>query len=107
MLYLVPTPIGNLEDITLRALRVLNEVDAVACEDTRVASVLLNHFDISKPTLSYHDHNERGRTPDLISRMKAGETIALISDAGTPAFSNPGCCLVREVEREGLPVMCL
>jgi len=107
MLYLVPTPIGNLEDITLRALRVLNEVDAVACEDTRVASVLLNHFDISKPTLSYHDHNERGRTPDLIRRMKAGETIALISDAGTPAISDPGFYLVRECIREGVPVEAL
>lgn len=107
MLYLVPTPIGNLEDITLRALRVLNEVDAVACEDTRVASVLLNHFDISKPTLSYHDHNERGRTPDLIRRMKAGETIALISDAGTPAISDPGFYLVRECVREGVPVEAL
>ncbi len=107
MLYLVPTPIGNLEDITLRALRVLQEADAVACEDTRVASVLLNHFDISKPTLSYHDHNERGRTPDLIRRMTAGETIALISDAGTPAISDPGFYLVRECIREGVPVEAL
>lgn len=107
MLYLVPTPIGNLEDITLRALRVLREADAIACEDTRVASVLLNHFDISRPTLSYHDHNERGRTPELIRRMKAGETFALISDAGTPGISDPGFFLVRECIREGVPVEAL
>lgn len=104
MLYLVPTPIGNLEDITLRALRVLREADVVACEDTRTTSVLLQHYDIDTPRLSYHDHNERQRAPQLIDRMRGGETVALVSDAGSPGISDPGFYLVRACLEAGLKV---
>lgn len=107
MLVLVPTPIGNLEDITLRALRVLREADVIACEDTRTSAVLLNHFGVDTPRLSYHDHNERSRAPELVARMQAGETVALISDAGTPGISDPGFFLVRACHRAGIPVMAL
>ena len=107
MLYVVPTPIGNLEDITLRALEVLRSVDVVACEDTRTSGKLLNHFGITTPRVSYHDHNERTRAPDLISRMKGGSRVALISDAGTPGISDPGFYLVRECHRNDIAVVVL
>lgn len=107
MLYLVPTPIGNLEDITLRALKVLQEVDLIACEDTRTSSKLLNHYDIKTPKTSYHDHNERQKTPILVEKMKAGTDIALISDAGSPAISDPGFYLVRACHEAGIDVVAL
>ena len=107
VLYLVPTPIGHLEDITLRALRILKEVDLIACEDTRTSGVLLSHYDIATPTTSYHDHNERQKAPRLVKRMKAGQRLALVSDAGAPGLSDPGFYLVRACVREGLPVEAL
>jgi len=93
-LYLVGTPIGNLEDITLRALRVLRSATLIACEDTRQTQKLLNHFDIHTKTISYHDHNEEQRAPELIAHIKAGESVALVTDAGMPAVSDPGHRLV-------------
>ncbi len=107
MLYLVPTPIGNLEDITLRALRILREVDLIACEDTRTSGVLLDHFDIATPRTSYHDHNETHKAPQLVERMQAGESVALITDAGSPGISDPGFYLVRECIRHGIRVEAL
>ncbi|HXP09988.1 MAG TPA: 16S rRNA (cytidine(1402)-2'-O)-methyltransferase [Acidobacteriaceae bacterium] len=104
-LYLVATPIGNLEDITLRALRVLKEVDRIACEDTRQTQKLLNHFDISTPTVSYHEHNEQARTVELIALLQQGGRIAVVSDAGTPAFSDPGFELVRAALAAGVRVI--
>src|SRR5213076_51258 len=95
-LYLVATPIGNLEDITLRALRLLKEVSLIACEDTRQTNKLLQHYLIHTPTISYHEHNERERAEQFIARLMAGESIALVSDAGTPAISDPGAILVQE-----------
>src|SRR5579864_2250540 len=89
-LYLVATPIGNLEDITLRALRVLRNVDRIACEDTRQTQKLLNHFNIQTPTVSYHMHNEGSRTEELTAELKQGERIAVVSDAGTPGVADPG-----------------
>jgi len=106
-LFLVPTPIGNLEDITLRALRVLNEVDVILAEDTRTSGKLLKHHDIRKPLQSYHIFNEHKAAEKLVERMIAGETFALISDAGTPAISDPGFLLVREAIKENLIVNCL
>ncbi|MCI0485867.1 MAG: 16S rRNA (cytidine(1402)-2'-O)-methyltransferase [Blastocatellia bacterium] len=103
-LYLVATPIGNLEDITLRALRVLGEVDLIACEDTRHTRKLLSHYEISRPTISYHEHNERERAPLLAARLEAGENIALVSDAGMPLVSDPGYRLVREAIRRGITI---
>ncbi len=105
ILYLVATPIGNLEDITLRALRVLKEVDLIACEDTRHTRKLLLHYDISRPTISYHEHNERERTPELIEKLQSGVSIALVSDAGTPLVSDPGYRLVSEAILRGLDVV--
>jgi 16S rRNA (cytidine1402-2'-O)-methyltransferase len=93
-LYLVATPIGNLEDITLRALRVLKEVSLIACEDTRHTRKLLDHFGIQKPTISYHEHNEQARAEEFVARMLHGESIALVSDAGTPGISDPAYRLV-------------
>ncbi|MGA2206802.1 MAG: 16S rRNA (cytidine(1402)-2'-O)-methyltransferase [Terracidiphilus sp.] len=103
-LYLVATPIGNLGDITLRALDVLRRVDRIACEDTRQTQKLLNHFQIEKKTVSCHEHNERSRTTELIQNMKARSAVALVSDAGTPAISDPGSWLVREAIAAGVPV---
>lgn len=107
MLYLVPTPIGNLEDITLRALHVLKDVDLIAAEDTRTAGVLLDHFDIDTPTTSYHDHNEHKKTPKLVARMQAGQSVALITEAGSPGISDPGFYLTRACVEAGLPVEAL
>ena len=104
-LYLVATPIGNLGDITLRALDVLRGVDRIACEDTRQTQKLLNHFQIAKPTISCHEHNEHARATELIQSIKAGTAIALVSDAGTPAISDPGAHLVREAIAAGVPVI--
>jgi 16S rRNA (cytidine1402-2'-O)-methyltransferase len=104
-LYLVATPIGNLEDITLRALRVLKEVDRIACEDTRQTQKLLNHFEISTPTISYHEHNEQSRSMELIALLQQGGRVAVVSDAGTPAFSDPGLELVRAAVAAGVPVI--
>ncbi len=107
MLYLVPTPIGNLEDITMRALRVLREVDLIACEDTRTTGRLLQHFDIETRMISYHDHNEKGRARQLIDRMEAGESVALVTDAGSPGISDPGFYLVRECVEADIAVEAL
>jgi 16S rRNA (cytidine1402-2'-O)-methyltransferase len=106
-LYIIPTPIGNLEDITLRALRMLKEVDTILAEDTRKASILLNHYQIQKPLLSYHNFNEHQIKDKVIKRMLAGEVFALVSDAGTPAISDPGFLLVRFCLESGLEVECL
>lgn len=104
-LYVVGTPIGNLEDITLRALRVLKEADVVACEDTRRTRQLLDHYGIETPTLSYHDHNEFTRAPELIIRMEEGQDVALVSDAGMPLVSDPGFRLVNLAVRHGVAVI--
>jgi 16S rRNA (cytidine1402-2'-O)-methyltransferase len=104
-LYLVATPIGNLEDITLRALRILRGVDRIACEDTRQTQKLLNHFDISTPTVSYHEHNEQARTAELIALLQQGGRVAVVSDAGTPAFSDPGLEVVKAAVAAGVPVI--
>ena len=106
-LYLVPTPIGNLEDITLRAIRVLGEVDTVLAEDTRTSGRLLLHLNLKKPLLSYHLHNEHQQVGRLLERLARGETMALVSDAGTPGISDPGFLLVRECLARGLKVECL
>jgi 16S rRNA (cytidine1402-2'-O)-methyltransferase len=103
MLYVVSTPIGNLGDITLRALDVLKSVDVIAAEDTRHSGMLLKQFEIKKPLLSYHEHNEAMRAAQLVERIAAGEDIALITDAGTPALSDPGTRLIRECIKRGLP----
>jgi 16S rRNA (cytidine1402-2'-O)-methyltransferase len=103
MLYVVATPIGNLGDITLRALEVLRDVDLVAAEDTRHSGILLRHYKIDKPFISYHEHNEAMRTAQLIERLAAGEKIALITDAGTPGLSDPGSRLIRECIKRDLP----
>ena len=103
MLYVVATPIGNLGDITLRALDVLRDVDLVAAEDTRHSGILLKHYKIDKPFISYHEHNEAMRTAQLVERIAAGENIALITDAGMPGFSDPGVRLIRECIKRELP----
>ena len=104
-LYIVATPIGNLDDITLRALRVLREADLIACEDTRYSARLLAHYGITTPRESYHDHNERERTPRFLERLHRGQNIALISDSGTPLISDPGYALVSACRNEGIPVV--
>ncbi|HEY8938496.1 MAG TPA: 16S rRNA (cytidine(1402)-2'-O)-methyltransferase [Cyclobacteriaceae bacterium] len=106
-LYLVPTPIGNLGDITLRSLEVLKSVDLILAEDTRTSGFLLKHYNISKPMQSFHNHNEHRVLNGLIERMKKGETMALVSDAGTPGISDPGFLIVRECVQAGLSVDCL
>ena len=103
MLYVVATPIGNLGDITLRALEILKDVDLVAAEDTRHSGVMLKHFEIRKPLVSFHEHNEAMRTAQLIERLAAGANVALITDAGMPGLSDPGARLVRECIKKGLP----
>jgi 16S rRNA (cytidine1402-2'-O)-methyltransferase len=103
MLYVVATPIGNLDDITLRALEVLKAVDVIAAEDTRHSGNLLRHFDIRKPLVSYHEHNEAMRSQELVERLAAGENVALITDAGMPALSDPGTRLIRKCIEGGLP----
>ena len=107
MLYLCATPIGNLEDVTLRVLRILKEADVVAAEDTRQSIKLLNHYEIKTPLVSYHEHNKYEKTPVLVQRMLKGETIALVTDAGTPAISDPGEDLVRACYEAGIPVTSL
>jgi 16S rRNA (cytidine1402-2'-O)-methyltransferase len=106
-LYVVPTPIGNLEDITLRAIRILKEVDCVYCEDTRTSGFLLKHFEINTPTRSFHQHNEHTLTPTLVNDMLAGKTYAIISDAGTPGISDAAFLLVRACIQGNVPVECL
>jgi 16S rRNA (cytidine1402-2'-O)-methyltransferase len=105
ILYIVATPIGNLEDITLRAIRTLKEADLIAAEDTRHTQVLLKHFAINTPLTSYHEHNERTKTGQLVARLERGESIALVSDAGTPAISDPGYRLVVDAVRGGIRVV--
>ncbi len=107
MLYVVPTPIGNLEDITLRALRILREADFILAEDTRTTKKLLDHYEIDRPLRAYHIHNEHNIINNLVSQIRMGTTVALVSDAGTPAISDPGFLLVRACVREGLEVSCL
>jgi len=107
MLYIVPTPVGNMEDMTLRAIRILKEVDLVLAEDTRTSGILLKHFDIKNQLMSHHKFNEHGTSAAIVSRLLAGENVALISDAGTPGISDPGFFLVREAVRAGVEVQCL
>lgn len=107
MLYIVPTPIGNLDDMTIRAIRVLKEVHIILAEDTRKSGILLKHFEIETRMISYHQHNEHEITGQLVQRMKNGEQMAMISDAGTPGISDAGYLLVRECIKEQVPVTCL
>jgi 16S rRNA (cytidine1402-2'-O)-methyltransferase len=104
-LYLVATPIGNLEDITLRAIRVLKQADLIACEDTRQTQKLLNHYGIGTPTISYHEHNEAARAAELVEKLARGSRIAVVSDAGMPGISDPGFHLVSLAVKRGLPVI--
>ena len=106
-LYVVPTPVGNLEDMTFRAIRVLKEADLILAEDTRTSGILLKHFEIKNAMTSHHKFNEHKTVEGIVNRLKAGETIALISDAGTPAISDPGFLVVRECVRNGIEVQCL
>ena len=106
-LYIVPTPIGNLEDMTIRAIRILKEVDLILAEDTRTSGKLLKHFEIGTHMHSHHMHNEHKTIENLISRLRAGDTIALISDAGTPAISDPGFLLVRACLQKNISIECL
>ena len=107
MLYIVPTPVGNLEDMTLRAIRILKEADVVLAEDTRTSGILLKHFGIEQRLLSHHKFNEHGTSASVIERLKGGQTVALVSDAGTPGISDPGFFLVREAVRAGIEVQTL
>lgn len=106
-LYLVPTPLGNLEDITLRSIRILKEADILLAEDTRTSRVLLQHLGIDKRLLSHHQHNEHQSTPEIIRLLQSGNTVALVSDAGTPGISDPGFLLVRACVKAGIDVECL
>ena len=103
-LYIVATPIGNLEDITTRAIRILGEVDLIACEDTRQTRKLLDRYSIAKPLVSYHEHNEQARSADLLRELEAGKNIALVSDAGTPLIADPGYRLVEQARNRGIAV---
>jgi 16S rRNA (cytidine1402-2'-O)-methyltransferase len=107
VLYIIPTPIGNLQDITFRAIEILKKVDLILAEDTRTSSKLLNHYNIKQPLSSFHQHNEHQVLQHLVNQLKDGKEIALISDAGTPGISDPGYLLVRECIREGVKVECL
>ena len=107
ILYIVPTPVGNMEDITLRALRILKEADLILAEDTRTSGKLLKHYDIHNHLQSHHKFNEHGTSQAVVEKLKAGQTIALISDAGTPGISDPGFYLVREAVAAGVEVQCL
>lgn len=107
MLYLVPTPIGNLKDITLRALEVLQQVDVILCEDTRTSSRLVTHYNIQKPLSPYHQHNEHKILGHIVEQLRAGKTMALVTDAGTPGISDPAFLLVRECIRHEVKVECL
>lgn len=107
MLYIVPTPVGNMEDITLRALKILKEADLVLAEDTRTSGVLLKHYDIKTHLIAHHKFNEHGATAGVVERLKSGQTVALISDAGTPGISDPGFYLAREAARAGITVQTL
>jgi len=107
ILYIVPTPVGNMEDMTLRAIRILKEVDLVLAEDTRTSGVLLKHFDIHNKLISHHKFNEHATSASVVERLKAGQNIALISDAGTPGISDPGFLLAREAAKAGITVDCL
>lgn len=107
ILYVVPTPVGNMEDMTFRAIRILKEADLVLAEDTRTSGVLLKHYDIQNHLMSHHKFNEHGTSAGIVERLKAGATVALISDAGTPGISDPGFFLVREAVRAGVEVQCL
>ena len=107
ILYIVPTPVGNMEDMTLRAIRVLKEVDLVLAEDTRTSGILLKHFDIHNQLMSHHKFNEHGTSAGIVNRLLAGQNIALISDAGTPGISDPGFFLVREAVKAGVEVLTL
>src|ERR1051326_7838960 len=104
VLYLIATPIGNLEDMTYRAVRILGEADVIACEDTRQTRKLLDHYGIQKPTISYHEHNEIERAAELTARLLGGAVIALVSDAGMPLVSDPGYRLVKSAVENGVPV---
>ena len=106
-LYVVPTPVGNLEDMTFRAIRILKEADLILAEDTRTSGILLKHFEIKNAMMSHHKFNEHKTVDGIVNRIKAGETVALISDAGTPAISDPGFLVVRECVRHGIEVCCL
>jgi 16S rRNA (cytidine1402-2'-O)-methyltransferase len=105
ILYVIATPIGNLEDITLRALRILKEVNEIACEDTRHTRKLLTHFEISKPLISYYQHNQMVRGPQILEKIKEGMSIALVTDAGTPGISDPGALLISQAIQEGITVI--
>lgn len=107
ILYIVPTPVGNLEDMTFRAIRILKEADLILAEDTRTSGILLKHFEIKNAMQSHHKFNEHKTVENVISKIKAGETVALISDAGTPGISDPGFLLVRECARQSIEVQCL
>lgn len=107
ILYIVPTPVGNMEDMTLRAIRILKEVDLVLAEDTRTSGILLKHFDIKNHLQSHHKFNEHGTSAQVVERLLAGQNVALVSDAGTPGISDPGFFLVREAVRAGVEVQCL
>jgi len=107
ILYIVPTPVGNMEDMTFRAVRILKEADFVLAEDTRTSGILLKHYDIHNQLISHHKFNEHGTSAGIVNRLMAGENVALISDAGTPGISDPGFFLVREAVRAGVEVQCL
>lgn len=106
-LYIVPTPVGNMEDMTYRAVRILKEADVVLAEDTRTSGILLKHYDIHNHLLSHHKFNEHGTSQGIVERLLAGQNVALISDAGTPGISDPGFFLVREAVKAGVEVLCL